>query len=223
MFKPAPWTLRKSATIACLLCLIPYVAAAPPQGFPTNALPPTFYGPNPGYYGPYLPGHYQYGNVNPSVYNNYAYPTLPNYSMSSSVPLPFGAQSYSSSPTGIPPAANLPATANYGYGFREFPPSVPNLGEGGNRRVVLEVHLPTPDAQLWVEGQKTNHSGTWRWFISPPLVPGDHYLYDVRASWHENGQEVTQNRQVPVRAGQGIVVDFTKPAKSSAAPATRSS
>ncbi len=210
MLKPTPWTLMKLMTLGCLASSsYPAFPPRPPPGLSTNALPPTFYGFNPGYYGPYMPGHYQYGNVSPSVYSNSAYPALPNYNMSSSVPLPYSVQSYSYSPTGVTPSGNLLATPNYGYGLPELTPPVANLRAGGNTHVVMEVHLPTPDAQLWVEGQKTTHTGKWRWYISPPLIAGDRYLYNFRASWYENGQEVIQNRQVPVRAGQGIVVDFT--------------
>jgi uncharacterized protein (TIGR03000 family) len=209
--------------MACLIFLVPCVAAAPPPGLSTNPLPPSFYGFNPGYYGPYLPGHFQYGNVNPSVYSNSAYPTLPNYGMSSGVPLLNSAPSYSSPPAGTSTLGNLPATPYYGYGVRNFMPPTVDVLRGANTQVVAEVHLPTPDAQLWVEGRKTTHTGTWRWFLSPPLVPGDHYVYDFRASWYENGREVIQNRHVPVRAGQGIVVDFTRPAKNETAPGAKSS
>jgi uncharacterized protein (TIGR03000 family) len=71
----------------------------------------------------------------------------------------------------------------------------------------LTVSVPA-DAQVWVEGTKTNSSGPVRYFQSPPLDPNSHYRYEVRARWMENGHEVTQTQQVPVTAGASVRADF---------------
>jgi uncharacterized protein (TIGR03000 family) len=210
-------------TLAGLVLLLPCVAAAPPPGLFPNALPPSFYGFSPSYYGPYLPGHYQYGNVNPSVYGNSTYSTLSGYGRSNNVPVPYSAQLWGSSSTGSSPSGYLPSIPSNGYGAPYFIPPAGSTAARGNTQVLAEVHLPKPDAELWVEGRKTGSTGTWRWFVSPPLVPGDRYAYDFHARWYENGREVVQDRHVSVRPGEPIIVDFTRPAKAEAAPAAKSS
>jgi uncharacterized protein (TIGR03000 family) len=51
-----------------------------------------------------------------------------------------------------------------------------------------------------------------RRFGSPALVPGKSYYYELRASWNENGREVTQTRRVDVTSGANVHVDFPAPA-----------
>ena len=45
-------------------------------------------------------------------------------------------------------------------------------------------------------------------FQSPPMEPGGDYRYVVTARWMENGKMVEQERDVPVKAGQEVTVDF---------------
>jgi uncharacterized protein (TIGR03000 family) len=167
-----------------------------------NALPQSFYNSNPGYYGPYYPGQYRYGGVNPGIYNN----SSTGYGTSSSVPMPYSAQAYGSSPSVyVPPS----------YGYRIAAPTPPiSIRPVRDDTVQASVRLPTAAAELWVEGQKTISTGTWRRFSSPPLVPGERYIYEFRARWFDNGRELVQSRKVPVRAGERIIVDFTTPARS---------
>ncbi len=79
--------------------------------------------------------------------------------------------------------------------------------EGKTARV--KVSLPDPDAQVWFEGQLTRQRGTQRGFVSPPLDPGQDYVYDVRARWTENGREVERTQTVRVRADGVATVEFT--------------
>jgi uncharacterized protein (TIGR03000 family) len=70
------------------------------------------------------------------------------------------------------------------------------------------------NAEIFVEGVKTNLTGTQREFVSPPLTPGKSYVYSVRVrSRNDNGQVVDETRSVRVRAGDRWRVDFTKPAR----------
>ena len=72
--------------------------------------------------------------------------------------------------------------------------------------------MPSSDAALWLEGAKTKQTGTMREFVSPPLTPGEDYVYEVRARWVDSaGEFVNQTRNVTVRAGQQVMIDFTKP------------
>jgi hypothetical protein len=42
------------------------------------------------------------------------------------------------------------------------------------------------------------------------LEPGKDYNYTIKATFNQNGQQVTQTKTVPVRAGQMAVVDFAR-------------
>jgi uncharacterized protein (TIGR03000 family) len=228
------------SALAIVMSAVPSGQAAPPQIAPNNPFPPSFYGFNPGYYGPYYPGQYRYGNVQPQVYSNYGAPTLSGYGQSSplgsgtlsSVPVPYSYRQYGSSGTydtgssPYPPSPGSygysyrqygsPATSGsgssgYGYGVRNLSPPARGTPARDETAVLAEIHLPTPAAEVWVEGQKTSNAGTWRRFISPPLVPGTRYVYEFRARWRQNGREDNLTRQAAVRAGDRIIVDFTKP------------
>jgi len=72
---------------------------------------------------------------------------------------------------------------------------------------LVDVHVPAA-ANLWFEGVRLTQGGTTRRFVTPPLVPGQGYSYEVRASWTENGQEVARDRTVQVRAGERVDVDL---------------
>ena len=72
------------------------------------------------------------------------------------------------------------------------------------------IRVPA-DAELWFNGTKvTGEEGTVRKFTSPPLTPGQRYSYEVRAQWQKNGQTITTTREVSVKAGTRINVDFTR-------------
>ena len=80
---------------------------------------------------------------------------------------------------------------------------------------LLEMRVPTPETEIWLGGARTAQRGIVRAFVSPPLVRGERYIYEVHAKWIENGQEVTQIRPVAVCAGERVTVDFTAPATNS--------
>jgi uncharacterized protein (TIGR03000 family) len=71
----------------------------------------------------------------------------------------------------------------------------------------VTVRLPA-DARLWFQDTPTANTGPVREFNSPPLTPGGRYTYDVRATWTENGREVTQTQRIGVTAGAYVDVDF---------------
>jgi uncharacterized protein (TIGR03000 family) len=73
----------------------------------------------------------------------------------------------------------------------------------------VRVFLPNPRAGVWFEGQPTRQMGFDRLYISPELQQGN-YVYTVKASWMQNGQEVTREKKVNVRPGQGAMVDFRR-------------
>jgi uncharacterized protein (TIGR03000 family) len=73
--------------------------------------------------------------------------------------------------------------------------------------VYLDVRVPA-NAEVIVETEKTKQTGARRSFISPPITTGRNYVYEIKAKWLENGQEVVRTRQVDVRGGQQVMVDF---------------
>jgi uncharacterized protein (TIGR03000 family) len=72
---------------------------------------------------------------------------------------------------------------------------------------LLTVHVPR-DAQITVNGVKTKSTGEVRRFVSPPLPQVGKFMYAVKATWKEKGQEVTRERQARIQAGKETVVDF---------------
>jgi uncharacterized protein (TIGR03000 family) len=73
----------------------------------------------------------------------------------------------------------------------------------------IRVVVP-PDARVSFGGSATQQTGQVRFFQSPALTPGKDYSYDVKATWNENGKEVTRTRHVDVRANATASVDFTR-------------
>ncbi|HLJ92582.1 MAG TPA: TIGR03000 domain-containing protein [Gemmataceae bacterium] len=203
-------TLLMLTAIAGLLFLLPRKALTAPPVFSNNPYPQSFYNFNPGYYGPYYPGQYRYGSVNPGIYNNYVTPTFPGSGATYTVPLPYSAQVYGSASTfGAPPLGSAPLVQTYNYRVPTYNPPMQMAPSRTDRQVQADVHLPTPDAELWVEGHKTNSTGSWRRFSSPPLAPGERYVYEFHARWLDNGRVVERSRKVPVEAGERVFVDFT--------------
>lgn len=72
----------------------------------------------------------------------------------------------------------------------------------------LEVRVPHPNAEVYVNRQPTAATGTERAFESPPLEAGKEFGYEVVARWVENGEKKAVTRTVAVTAGNTQVVDF---------------
>ncbi len=108
---------------------------------------------------------------------------------------------------------NAPSYGPFMYGRTQTYSSyyMPGLGNA----VALDVRVPVADAQILFDGKKTTQTGTFRRFMSPPLTTGPSYTYEVKATWMENGERVTQTRNVEVFPGRLVFVDLT------AAPTTR--
>ena len=78
-----------------------------------------------------------------------------------------------------------------------------------DEKATLRVYLPAADARLEIQGKVTTRTGTTRLFESPMLPHGKAYLYDVKATWTENGKPVVRERTVKVMAGQTTEVDMS--------------
>jgi uncharacterized protein (TIGR03000 family) len=64
------------------------------------------------------------------------------------------------------------------------------------------------DAEVWIEGVRTKQKGALREFVSPPLDPGVNYAYEIRATWKNNGEVVSDVQRVAVRAGDRMKIIF---------------
>jgi uncharacterized protein (TIGR03000 family) len=72
----------------------------------------------------------------------------------------------------------------------------------------VRVIVPDPQARVWFDGTLMTQTGSDRLYNTPALSPGSTYSYKVRATWMENGHEMSQEQSVSVAPGQTKVVDF---------------
>lgn len=110
-----------------------------------------------------------------------------------------------------------------GYGLNSFAyrsasprlstPSVsvfPSTAQASPGCCRVDVRLPCPDATLWINQSKTSSTGLERTFESSRLTEGKEFRYELRASWNQDGKEVTDSRTIVVARGNSWVVDFTR-------------
>jgi uncharacterized protein (TIGR03000 family) len=76
-----------------------------------------------------------------------------------------------------------------------------------NEAARVNVLVPS-EAVVTIQGQRMSQTGSYREFVSPPLVPGHDYTYTIRATWNENGRDVSQERTVHVASGSRVDVDM---------------
>lgn len=74
----------------------------------------------------------------------------------------------------------------------------------------VDVRMPHPEAELWVNRTKTGTSGAERTFETPDLATGKEFRYELVAKWKKDGGEVTSTRSVVVTSGTSVSVDFTE-------------
>ncbi|HKM55303.1 MAG TPA: TIGR03000 domain-containing protein [Isosphaeraceae bacterium] len=98
---------------------------------------------------------------------------------------------------------------------RNYQAFYPNMDAGDT--AFMSVRVPA-NAEVWVQGAKTTSTGAVREYRSPALAAGRQYSYEIRASWVENGQSVTQTQQVPVTAGANVTVSFPVPGQAPVPP-----
>jgi len=87
---------------------------------------------------------------------------------------------------------------------------------------VCHIGLRVPDgAEVFVDGVKSKQTGTLREFVSPPLTPGQTYIYTLRARWKENGKPVEQSQEVGVTSGSRTELVFPVPPAREPLPAPK--
>jgi uncharacterized protein (TIGR03000 family) len=76
----------------------------------------------------------------------------------------------------------------------------------------VRINLRVPaDAEVRIDGSSTTQRGEFRQFVSPPVLPGREYHYEVRASWKDGGRTVERSRRIIVHAGDLVNLDLTQP------------
>jgi len=182
-----------------------------------------------GYHGGYYGGHYggfqhyypgyhsfyrPYSNL--GFLGGYYYPGLLGYGFGYDYGLGYGypwayasptySYSYPSVDFSYPSVDHTPSVSAY-FG----PQSAAVAGAPtAEAPATVTVVLPSPDAQVWFDGQQMQQQGSVRTYVSPPLTRNQEFVYQVRARWQEQGRAVDQTRTATVRAGQTTAIDFTK-------------
>lgn len=167
-----------------------------------------YYGPN--YYDNYYRGNRYYDAYysTPRFYERYtSYPPYgstyryyePNYYYYSSTPWwgPGGA----SNQQWVAPQSN---TSQYTSNNNQDE----NRSYQNRAPIFLRVIVTDPTARVWVGDHETQQRGFDRLYVSPPMEPNRDFVYKVRVTWQDNGREMSQEREVPVRVGQHGFVDL---------------
>jgi uncharacterized protein (TIGR03000 family) len=82
------------------------------------------------------------------------------------------------------------------------------IPETDNRGVFIQMQVPE-GARVWFDNTPTMQTGTVRQFLSPPINPGQDYVYQIRVEWPQKGEVMNLNRRVTVRPGDRLNLDFT--------------
>lgn len=88
--------------------------------------------------------------------------------------------------------------------------SAPVIVDVSDASATIEVRLPDPDAAVWIDDVETESRGTERRYFTPTLRAGSSYSYTIKASWTDDGETRTIERQVPLQAGSRVLLDFTE-------------
>jgi uncharacterized protein (TIGR03000 family) len=76
----------------------------------------------------------------------------------------------------------------------------------------IDMHLPTADAQVYLDGVLTKQTGLDRTFVTPTLNPAGRYAFAAEIIWRdESGQSHTIRRHLNVRAGETSTLDLRDP------------
>jgi uncharacterized protein (TIGR03000 family) len=79
----------------------------------------------------------------------------------------------------------------------------------GDKQAPAEITIIAPgNAEIFFDGQPTTQKGTERLYVTPPLVVGKKYSYEVLARWQDGGKTVESTRKVEVGGGLRVRVEF---------------
>jgi uncharacterized protein (TIGR03000 family) len=120
----------------------------------------------------------------------------------------FGGYAYDYVPPG---SAYGPPSLGSAGGYMPIQPDQMPGGDPNARplNALVQVYVPTDDAELWFNGFKTVSSGQKREFTTPELTPGKLYSYEVRTRWMQDGKQFDRTRTLQVQAGAQAVMTFS--------------
>jgi uncharacterized protein (TIGR03000 family) len=90
-------------------------------------------------------------------------------------------------------------------------------GNVPGNQVALDIRVPS-SAEVTVNGEKLTATGMNRRFTSTALTAGQTYEYKVKATWTENGKQMSKERTVSAQPGQRTTVDLMAPANGKKMP-----
>src|SRR5262245_65719751 len=83
------------------------------------------------------------------------------------------------------------------------------VAQTGVKDARAEITIIVPaDAEVFFDGSPTKEKGRERLYVTPPLVVGKPYSYEIRARWQADGKPVEQTRTVAVTGGARVRADF---------------
>jgi uncharacterized protein (TIGR03000 family) len=100
----------------------------------------------------------------------------------------------------------------FGPGYMSF--SQARANPYADEAAYIHMRVSPPNAEISFEGVKTMQVGSSRLFKTPPLQLDKNYTYTLRATWQINGKTVSQERVLPVRAGDWLSIVFLAPASA---------
>jgi uncharacterized protein (TIGR03000 family) len=80
--------------------------------------------------------------------------------------------------------------------------------QAGVQQGWLDIRVPASTAQVLINDVPTNVQGMNRLFITPALDPQRENLYEIKAKWTQNGQQVEKSKEIKIQPGQRVVIDF---------------
>ncbi|MBV9122831.1 MAG: TIGR03000 domain-containing protein [Planctomycetes bacterium] len=167
----------------------------------------------PSYPDPYPPSYYGYDldNTHPGYYGGLNYREYYNFGRGyglADFPGPVPHLPYCGRPFAPRRSAHPP--------FAGVGPSYPILAPG-DPVALLEVRVPA-QAEVWLEGNLTQQTGTLRQFVTPPLPQGQQFAYQIKVRWREADRDVEQIRNVTVRAGDRLRLSIPSEQKDENVP-----
>ena len=136
--------------------------------------------------------------------------------------LPFGLRVYDSTPSYyyVPSAPldygyyvpTIPDASGY-YGSYSMPAPAPAYAVPQDNVAYVDVTVPDPSADIFINGVKMSQKGITRSFFSPSLTPGKEYTYEFKAEWTDGTKKMTQTRDLPVHAGDHFKINLMASSK----------
>ena len=94
------------------------------------------------------------------------------------------------------------AVGSVSRGYRaNYAPEISNVA-------TIHVLVQDPNARVYFDDTQTAQTGAERMFTSPELDPAKTFTYAVKATWMENGKEMTRTQEVRVKGGHMTTIDF---------------